>query len=405
MLKVQLKVPFEVFKRKSGKGSGKDQGKAEEKTHRSTAKPASEPLPSDNFKVLLFWIEEEAIAQQVGGTAQPLQKLNALIQGIASKAPCNTARVEAAILGPSNSDTLRAMVREVKAPTDWKLCPSSGAAGLGYPCGRLRNLVVYSPFATASGRYTLQLGDKPYAPCARSADKWRHVDWQRVLQENPRRSGSILHEYFQGCGLKFLSTIATDDELAQALVEEFARRGLEPPTGASSPGYTIAVVSEWDTYYGRMLPKSLMGQLGTTEEDCEDDPAENAGLSHPCRVLRYSYLRGLDGEQPAVGAEKAKAPESGKAGTPKQESEKAAAQDRRTDVLVRGHQHVAERADTAFGAGPGRRVPAGSMAKNRPQHSGHLHRVRTRPSPSRRGSLASVGCDLRRSGATGITPG
>ena len=58
------------------------------------------------------------------------------------------------------------MVREVKAPTDWKLCPSSGAAGLGYPCGRLRNLVVYSPFATASGRYTLQLGDKPYAPCA-----------------------------------------------------------------------------------------------------------------------------------------------------------------------------------------------------------------------------------------------
>ena len=87
VLKVQLKVPFEVFKRKSGKGSGKDQGKAEEKTHRSTAKPASEPLPSDNFKVLLFWIEEEAIAQQVGGTAQPLQKLNALIQGIASKAP------------------------------------------------------------------------------------------------------------------------------------------------------------------------------------------------------------------------------------------------------------------------------------------------------------------------------
>ena len=128
-------------------------------------------------------------------------------------------------------------------------------------------------------------------------------------------------------------------------MEEFARRGLEPPTGASSPGYTIAVVSEWDTYYGRMLPKSLMGQLGTTEEDCEDDPAENAGLSHPCRVLRYSYLRGLDGEQPAVGAEKAKAPESGKAGTPKQESEKAAAQDRRTDVLVRGHQHVAERAE------------------------------------------------------------
>jgi hypothetical protein len=92
--------------------------------------------------------------------------------------------------------------------------------------------------------------------------------------------------------------IGTDDELATALVEELKLRGVEPGKD------DIAIISEWDTEYGRlMMPTfkdAVWAALHPGESPERQDPfAAGSGQERETlHLTQYSYLRGLDGKLP-----------------------------------------------------------------------------------------------------------
>ncbi len=92
--------------------------------------------------------------------------------------------------------------------------------------------------------------------------------------------------------------ISSDEQVAKALVQELKLRPIWRIPGRSNPEYVL--IAEHDTLYGRELPGTfsevmlnefygLSTKLGTADKKViSDQDAEK-------RILRYSYLRGLDG--------------------------------------------------------------------------------------------------------------
>lgn len=85
-------------------------------------------------------------------------------------------------------------------------------------------------------------------------------------------------------------TIASDRDLACELISELDRRGVD----CSSDH--IAIISEWDTFYGRALP--------LTFASCVKDNGK-----WPTNIRRVTYLRGLDGKVLATETTDARANE------------------------------------------------------------------------------------------------
>ncbi|HEV7800151.1 MAG TPA: hypothetical protein VGP15_03660, partial [Burkholderiales bacterium] len=88
-----------------------------------------------------------------------------------------------------------------------------------------------------------------------------------------------------------LRTIVTDDKLAESIVLELEKRGvrLRPQCARTDGNCTrdrVALISEWDTFYGRSLPDAIGRIL------CPNTPRQ-------CdTIVRRSYLQGIDGTVP-----------------------------------------------------------------------------------------------------------
>jgi hypothetical protein len=94
-------------------------------------------------------------------------------------------------------------------------------------------------------------------------------------------SEQALQAEFKKREIHFRRTIATDDRVVEALHEELCRRGLQGLGKCVGEKSThVALVSEWDTLYGRALPEAVRQSL------CR---------SAPCNLHEFSYLRGLEG--------------------------------------------------------------------------------------------------------------
>lgn len=296
--RVSVAVPFELFRR----------------TNQSTI--------GYELQALVMWLEEEWFARRTQSPAAPLAQVRALAADLAAycgRAGLPVDNLEVAILGPATSDTLRAMVREVRA-----LPRAATGQAVAHP-----RLQWYSPAATASENTMLEVG--------RTADA---AQPSRAAGELPCRTAGaagLLQALFKERGIGFTRTIATDDDLACELAEELARRRVHLLPGPAG-GQHVALVSEWDTYYGRMLPEALLAAVGL-EQACETDPSERvaqapgaaqepsaaqepnaaqdpgaaqapgAAETQGCPVLRFNYLRGLN-ELP-LGATAAKTEPSG----------------------------------------------------------------------------------------------
>ena len=78
-------------------------------------------------------------------------------------------------------------------------------------------------------------------------------------------------------GLVVERVVGTDDALVTALVRELARRGIDPENDP------IALITEWDTYYGRSFFDALKRGSGSGKN-----------------VTRYPYLQGIDGTIPSA---------------------------------------------------------------------------------------------------------
>ena len=118
----------------------------------------------------------------------------------------------------------------------------------------------------------------------------------RVFKRMPwDQTGISISEYFKEKNVHFLRTTPTDLELAQALVKELELRGVT----RNSP---IALVSEFDTDYGRAFRKTMckvwvdeFPEEAEGDSEKEDSSTDNA----KCKNIHYfGYLRGLDGQIP-----------------------------------------------------------------------------------------------------------
>jgi len=114
------------------------------------------------------------------------------------------------------------------------------------------------------------------------------VDDRTVL--HTKDQGTTLERYFseRKPAITYRRTIASDGALAVALGDELKRRRIFSLN-------QIAIVSEWDTFYGQSFPATLRNAL------MGDGFASEGGKSSGWR--RYGYLRGLDGQLPDSSAD------------------------------------------------------------------------------------------------------
>jgi hypothetical protein len=100
--------------------------------------------------------------------------------------------------------------------------------------------------------------------------------------------------------MKFTNIVATDDELAEEMITELGRRGVDLTNSRA----TVALLSEWDTDYGRALPLTFAAKLISMSSIHKPglntilDGLKTGNINWPTNILRFTYLRGLDGKIP-----------------------------------------------------------------------------------------------------------
>ncbi|OYY94822.1 MAG: hypothetical protein B7Y41_04425 [Hydrogenophilales bacterium 28-61-23] len=218
-------------------------------------------------RVLLLWVNETKIR------AQPLHQIQKIMEQACISA--KNREVKTVVIGPASSETLRAMMVEVKPLTNSEI--SSGSGGACFP-QFLEGLRIYSPSATEPDEFLLQSLESTKAAAAQTAAYC--LDPHQTIKTS-------LMDWVPG--LEFHRTIATDCALVVALTEELRIRGVQPDDG-------IVLISEWDTSYGRALPKAF-DEVLTAKREHAIAPGKEP-------LWHYSYLRGLDGILPGEAADK-----------------------------------------------------------------------------------------------------
>jgi hypothetical protein len=90
--------------------------------------------------------------------------------------------------------------------------------------------------------------------------------------------------------------VLTDSQIMDSVIQELQRRGADVLHNHDISG-RIVLVSEWDTLYGRSLPKAFERAVCKISHRCrggDDNPAP--------WILKFSYLRSLDGSSVGVPA-------------------------------------------------------------------------------------------------------
>jgi hypothetical protein len=232
--------------------------------------PGTEKHKQPFARTILFWLKQDDL-----GTA-PLQRLENLrntlrdiiCEEYAPPTACPDAPAEKLlkVIGPSTSAVLRDMYRD----------EADGFAN--------SNIEIYSPLATADYELLTKDLSKPVKP------------------------------------MKLLRTVNDDRTMTRLLLDELKLRHVDPAAGAQcSPGAPllngfpcssggwinsnrVALISEWDSFYSRALIESFKSWVAT---DAHIKQESNAIVDD--WVLRFSYLRGLDGRLPEEPASSDKA--------------------------------------------------------------------------------------------------
>ncbi|MDN5752228.1 MAG: hypothetical protein L0H15_02970 [Nitrosospira sp.] len=242
---------------------------------------------SDSKPVLILWLKQQDFGEK------PLESLNDLVADLNSafctafdkseelKKKADTCGIDHIyrVLGPRFSTGLSAMLKELQ-PTP-------------HAClGELKGAKFFSPWATAE--VTFLLDDSPHQPAC--------VDTSRIVKER-----------FKKAEIEFTRTIGTDAMLAEHLLQELKRREVElkPCSGPGCNNDKVALISEWDTLYGRALPRTfaavaMKNGIGADSTELEGKINELRKDKWPDWITQYSYLAGLDGELPAKADEKSK---------------------------------------------------------------------------------------------------
>ncbi|HQV47621.1 MAG TPA: hypothetical protein PL109_14375, partial [Nitrospira sp.] len=266
-------------------------------------KPAE---PKQSTQVLVLWLKEQDFSPK------PLLSLSELVTEVQQAFKQST--VSYRVVGPRSSGSLGAMVGELTAL--YGADQSSGGSSAAFLAASRRQLdslkgvQFYSSWATAAD--PVLLGELQGPDAARGVEQW-----------------------FEAGGLRLIRTIGTDAVLAEQLVEELKRRRIDLtiPRGEAGPCKEadsdsaavssrhsdgkcriphIALISEWDTLYGRSLPRTFVAMARSLAETGPDRAMRGfeyhfnrlRSEQYPDWVHRYSYLAGLDGELPPKTTEK-----------------------------------------------------------------------------------------------------
>ena len=211
--------------------------------------------------VCVLWLRDDEFRGD-----KPLLQLHTLLH---DKFHIDTSNIQTRIIGPYSSATLREMVEE--------------AEKLQNPPGLLENVDMWCPTATASDRLLLQQIAEPM--------RFQKVDdfFRSKFVANPQ-SGNL--------PFAFKRSTRTDDEIMEALMTELQEnRGLHiysnDQLADKKEKDRIAVVSEWDTFFGRALPWST--RYAMLKRNYRQLPVTPYT---PTNILTFNYLRGIDGMLP-----------------------------------------------------------------------------------------------------------
>jgi hypothetical protein len=245
--------------------------------HADSLKPDA---PKSNH-VLVLWLRDDMFADE------PLYRLNELVGYLLDNNRIDQEKVKISILGPHTSTTLRAFFSldewNHPAANDKALARTMchQAFGCSDDCltnNWLTNTKIFSPAATTMQGLLVPSGEK--------------------------RTGteSQIQRRLKTLDVDFYNAICTDDDLASTLLAELARRGVDLENKSNH----IALVNEWDTFYGRMIPLTFRYEL---EQFCGDPRPDllqqlrfNLGY-HSGQLHLFSYLQGIDGKLPASSSQ------------------------------------------------------------------------------------------------------
>ncbi|NIP72735.1 MAG: hypothetical protein GWO16_06720 [Gammaproteobacteria bacterium] len=199
--------------------------------------------------VVVLWLDESKFE------ADPFPRFRRLVSDLLHGVePGRKRSIKAVVLGPARSGTLRNMVEHRDSRHLKWLRSESGLAGF------------YIISSTATVATADLLGQRPDAAGG-------SAQTGRLLGDH--FSQSCAADYRRTC-LRFLRTIRSDDKLIEQLVAELDRRKIDPAQD------NTVVISEWDTYFGRSLPRAFAYHYCGDPEGCP-------------HLLRYTYQRGIDG--------------------------------------------------------------------------------------------------------------
>ncbi len=234
--------------------------------------------------VLILWVSDELIpeAGPLRSLADTINSLDALVlDRIAASKPGvpRLTGIAYSLIGPSSSSLFREMVREAGAAgpsIQWPLRKAAERAG---------SLAVFSPWATVSSELLAENIRGLYGEATEEGSAW--------VEEQLSRANVVLSY-----------RVPSDFELSQALVRELRLRGVHARS-------QIALLAEWDSYYGRTLPLEfsaaacMHAHQAEPGHRCQNHKGALEALAIPAKqrdelpwIHQYSYLRGLDGEIP-----------------------------------------------------------------------------------------------------------
>lgn len=267
-------VPYEIVRKRSS-GSGSAPGN----------------------RLALFWLDEDALSHQ------PLNQLARLFCQI-KPVSTDAGDFQVKIIGPQELDTLLAMLNNLsKAPK-----PPDGMLN-----GEPNSSAERCDFALVA---TPGTGKSVPALAPHMFDRFEIYDYGatadpaalcREFATDCDPAQDWVERQFSRKGINFLRTIASDNALAQSINTELQRRGINSDAAAH-----IALISEWDTYYGQSLRTAFEAYLipgggpskpgGGSRQTLDKAELDRRTAKY---IHRFSYLRGLDGQTAAsVSAKK-----------------------------------------------------------------------------------------------------
>lgn len=251
----------------------------------------------ENGNVLVLWLRSDALAP--GATLEGVRSLlhdavgrgSSGTHGPMTGAPGTRAPRPEAILLTTGSNRLIDIATELgqgSAPGTrrdelsspqyallswWQLAPRHVREEVEYMLGENRlPLRVIDWSATIETRQLIETLAARF-PAARSAPT-------EVAREGAVRE--LLAKRSEEQGVTIERRIGTDAELMGLVAHELALRGIV----GGEQGAHVAIVHEWDTAYGRALPRTFAAAMGV------------AGDAPPSWLHTYSYLQGIDGVLP-----------------------------------------------------------------------------------------------------------